>query len=209
VTGGGAGVAERARAKGIDIRRLGPDTVDDLLAFFEGAFADNPWWSGCYCAFYHTPGQEWDSGPEAKERNREFKRQHILAGRSQGYLAYVDGMEKPVGWLNAAPRESYENPRGLAKARDGTPGVGALMCFVVAPGYRGRGVAAALLEAACEGFRRDGLRYAEGYARVGEKREDWETFETMNYHGPLPMYEKAGFTKVGEIAGYAVMRKSL
>jgi ribosomal protein S18 acetylase RimI-like enzyme len=201
--GGATGVATD-----IEVRPLGPDTIEDFFAFFANkAFVDNPHWSGCVCMFYHANEEPWDAGPEMKVRHIAAKREHILAGKSRGHLAYING--EPVGWVNAAPRESYENPRTFRAAHDGTPGVGAVMCFVVHPAQRGRGVATALLNAACEGFRRQGLRYAEGYARISEKSADWETFATMNYHGPLSMYEQAGFEKVGEIPHYAVMRKAL
>ncbi|MGH2498832.1 MAG: GNAT family N-acetyltransferase [Candidatus Limnocylindria bacterium] len=194
--------------EGIVVRPLGRDTLDDFLAFFDdGAFADNDWWAGCWCFFFHSPGDEWDASRRAAPAHRERKVAHILAGRSCGHLAYVAG--RTVGWVNAAPRESYENPRRFASARDGTEGVGAVMCFVVAAAHRGKGVATALLEAACEQFRRDGLRYAEGYPRIGEARDEWETFATMNYHGPLALYERAGFEMAGEIGHYAVMRKRL
>ncbi|CAN5141252.1 hypothetical protein BH18CHL2_BH18CHL2_04540 [soil metagenome] len=192
----------------LEIRALAPENVDELLAFFDrDAFADNTWWSGCYCYFYHSPGDEWDAGSDKAAEHREAKRRHALAGRSHGFLAYAGG--KVVGWLNAAPRESYENPRGFGEARDGTPGVGALMCFVVAPGHRRRGVARALLRAACDGFKRASLRYAEGYARVAPKRDDWETFDTMSYHGPLALYEAEGFTRIRDLGAYAIMRKTL
>lgn len=193
---------------GLEIRPLSAENVDDLLAFFDTqAFADNPYWQGCYCYFYHSPEEEWHAGAQKAAEHREAKRRHVLAGRSHGYLAYRDG--KIVGWLNAALRESYENPRGFAAARDGTAGVGALMCFNVAPRHRGRGVASAMLRAACDGFRRQGLRHAEGYPRLGRKREEWETFETMSYHGPLSLYEKEGFARIGELGDYAIMRKTL
>lgn len=37
----------------IEIRRLGKETKDDFLRFFDkDAFTDNPEWDGCYCQFY-------------------------------------------------------------------------------------------------------------------------------------------------------------
>ena len=82
-------------------------------------------------------------------------------------------------------------------------------CFVVHPEHRGEGIASALLEAACADLKAQGLRYAVGFARTGAPTQSWHTFATFNYHGPLSMYEKAGFTKLREGDGWAVMRKEL
>jgi GNAT superfamily N-acetyltransferase len=101
----------------------------------------------------------------------------------QGYLAYSDGA--PVGWCNAAPRR-------LLRALDDEPipdaeHVGTIICFLVEPSHRGRGVARALLEAACDGLRQQGLRIAEGNPRVDA------TSPSANHFGPLNLYLSAGF----------------
>jgi GNAT superfamily N-acetyltransferase len=102
----------------------------------------------------------------------------------QGWLAYADGV--PVGWCNAAPRP-------LLRALDDEPipdaeQVGAIVCFLVEPSHRGRGIARQLLEAACEGLREQGLRFAEGNpaAEAASAAE--------NHCGPLSLYLSAGFS---------------
>jgi GNAT superfamily N-acetyltransferase len=110
--------------------------------------------------------------------------ERIQAGLMQGYLAYVDG--SPVGWCNAAPRT-------LLHALDDEPipdaaQVGSIVCFLVEPSHRGRGVAKRLLEAACEGLRKQGLRIAEGNPR------NEATSNAENHFGPLSLYLSAGFT---------------
>lgn len=62
----------------------------------------------------------------------------------------------------------------------------AFACFVVARPERRRGVARALLAAACDGFRARGLALAEGLAVEGAAGE------AENHHGPLAMYLAAG-----------------
>jgi len=196
-------------ASHIEIRTLGPETLGDLLAFFDGpGFADNEHWAGCADEFYHTRGDAWDATLAARDAHRAAKIAGVKAGTRPGFLAYRDGAV--VGWLNAARFDAYENPRGFDTAYGGDLGeAGAFMCFVVHPEHRGEGIASALLEAACADLKAQGLRYAVGFARTGAPTQSWHTFATFNYHGPLSMYEKAGFTKLREGNGWAVMRKEL
>ncbi len=203
-------IQESGVASAIEVRRLGPDTLPDFLSLFDGeAFTDNPYWSGCYCMFYETPGDDWDAGATGAPGHRAAKIERVREGRTRGFVAYADG--KGVGWLNAAPREGYANLRSFSSVDDGTAKVGLLMCFVVAPSFRGRGVATALLDAACDAFRAEGLAYAEGYPPIVPPRT--QPFEmpwsAHNYHGPLAMYEKAGFQRVRDEGRFAVMRKTL
>jgi hypothetical protein len=61
----------------IAIRELTPQDVDDYLRFFDcEAFADNPSWSYCYCAFYDH--KEWGSLPPTPESrdSRHLGRYH-------------------------------------------------------------------------------------------------------------------------------------
>ena len=66
--------------------------------------------------------------------------------------------------------------------------VGAIICFLVEPCHRGRGVARQLLEAACDGLRLQGLRIAEGNPRTATDSA------AANHFGPLSMYLSAGFS---------------
>ena len=76
-------------------------------------------------------------------------------------------------------------------------------CFIVAPEHRGKGIATALLRAACEGFQADGYQYVEGYpVKRGVSVQD-------HYHGPYAMYEENGFEVAEDWEERVVMRKSL
>ena len=65
--------------------------------------------------------------------------------------------------------------------------VGAIMCFLVEHSHRGQGVARALLDAACDGLRRQGLRIAEANPRLAASTA------AENHFGPLNLYLTAGF----------------
>lgn len=195
----------------VSVRQLKPEVLDDFLHFFDKeAFTDFPEWSGCYCGFYETPGIQWDAGPEAASTHRIEKAERIRAGRATGLLAYADG--KVVGWCNAQRRSNFANMRRYSVVIDDPEApVGSIMCFLVAPGYRGRGVGTSLLNSACDMFRSDGLKVAEGYpTTVHPRKRDWEIpWAEENYKGPLSIYLKNGFKIHRQFERFAVVRKQL
>ena len=169
----------------IQVRALTPALLPDFLRFFEGtAFSDNPKWASCYCQCFYEDHRvvKWSARTAPENRARACER--IDGGLMQGYLAYWDG--SPVGWCNAAPRT-------LLHALDDEPlpdaeQVGTIVCFLVEPSQRGRGVARQLLEAACDGLRLRGLRIAEGNPRTES------VSAAANHFGPLSLYLSAGFS---------------
>ena len=70
--------------------------------------------------------------------------------------------------------------------------------------HRGTGVATALLHAALEGLRSQGLAIAEATANPNAATD------AENHYGPLPMYLKAGFTvHTTDEDGYVTVRLDL
>jgi GNAT superfamily N-acetyltransferase len=193
----------------IEVRELKPDLVADYLSFFDKAFSDFPYWAGCYCGFYDTPGKDWDATAKAGPEHRAARASLISAGKAQGLLAYID--DKPVGWCNAQPRTSFVNMRSYKVAlTELEERVGSIMCFVVAPDYRGKGVCTALVRAACDKFRRDGLRIAEGYPTTKPQKTSWEIpWAEANYKGPLNVYLKNGFKIHQQLERFAIVRRQL
>ncbi|MBI3997660.1 MAG: GNAT family N-acetyltransferase [Armatimonadetes bacterium] len=187
----------------LEIQALRPDRVDDFLGFFDrDAFMDNPLWSSCYCMAYLFTGSDKEWAETTAAENREAMRALILGRRAHGYLAYVDG--RPVGWCHAATRVMLPGLNRYEEFRTEDPErVGAIVCFVIAAPYRRQGVARRLLDAACEGFRREGLAVAEAYP-LKEGASD-----ARAYHGPLAMYLAAGFNPYREGKRFVVVRKSM
>lgn len=94
----------------MDVQPLQPELADSYLGLFDTAFADNPWWRGCYCWFQEDPcpDEEWDpSDPAAGTHNRMRRRQQIESGDAHGLLA-MQG-DHAVGWVNAERRDRYGN----------------------------------------------------------------------------------------------------
>jgi ribosomal protein S18 acetylase RimI-like enzyme len=197
----------------IAIRELAPELVEDYLAFFDNdAFADFPWWSACYCRFWDDPSDvEGDSSPEHRNPYRALVADLIRKGQQQGFLAYSDG--KVVGWCNAKARLGYTMPRRIEEAMaDDAARVGSIVCFIIAKDFREKGLASAMLDAACAKFRRDGLAIAEAYPTTAPPSgpyADQIPWSAHHHTGPLEMYRKAGFTVHQQLERFAVVRKTL
>ena len=166
------------------IQPLTPANLPDLLAFFDGdAFSDNPKWASCYCQCFYEDHRVVKWSDRSAGQNRTIAIQRGNTGAMQGWLAYADGAV--VGWCNAAPRALFhaldEAPVADAAA------IGCILCFLVAPSLRGRGFAKALLNAACDGLRDQGLKLVEANPRTGT------VSAAQNHYGPLAMYLAAGF----------------
>lgn len=185
----------------IDIRPLTPQRLPDFLDFFEQrAFTDNPKWLSCYCHFPHAEHATivWKDRTAAQNRTSTCVR--IENETMTGWLAYAG--DEAIGWCNAGPRRFieglFDEPEPLAER------IGAIACFVIAPAFRGRRIATALLAAACEGLRERGFEWAEAYPREGSVDAG------ENHHGPLAMYIAAGFQRVKTAAdGGITVRKRL
>ncbi len=185
----------------VEIQPLSPDGLADFLAFFDGAaFTDNPEWAFCYCQFAYVDHSKVEWEARTTDQNRQAACQRIQDHTMQGYIAYRAG--KPVGWCNAAPRtmlDSYSDEPDPDADR-----IGEITCFIVAKDHRNSGVATALLRAACDGFRSNGLTIAEASANPNTATD------AENHYGPLGMFLTAGFTvHATDDDGYVTVRRPL
>lgn len=180
----------------IIIKPLTPQLLRDYLTFFDSmVFSENPDWVSCYCYhFYFTgPKEAW-----SKENNKTAITRLIMEDKHRGYLAY-DG-DKVIGWCNANNQKSY-----LVLDVDEVPDskVFSVVCFLISPEYRGKGVAGGLLKRINDDCIKNAYDYIEAYPR-----KDGHSCEN-NYHGPLAMFQKNGFDIVEEMNDQFVVRKYL
>jgi ribosomal protein S18 acetylase RimI-like enzyme len=180
----------------IVVERLTPSRRDDFLRFFDhqqgAAFADNPEWAKCYCHYYHVPKAiVWNTLDGAA--NRAAMTARIDVGEMDGFLAYAG--EDVVGWVNAQPW--HKLPHACARLNIPAPPLevplheaAAVVCFVVAPQWRRRGVARVLLDGALASFRERGIRVVDAFPWKSEDSDK----PTDHYHGPLSMFIAAGFS---------------
>lgn len=114
-----------------------------------------------------------------------------------GVLAYVDGTT--AGWCSAAPKSSYRalvNSRTIPHVQD--EGAWSVVCFVVRPGFRRRGLMHELLAGAVRHAQAGGAAVLEGYpVDPGRERVD----QTSGYVGTVALFEAHGFSRVRQTAG--------
>ena len=192
----------------ITIKQLTPELNADYLDFFDNrAFTDNNPNGPCYCT---SPNQDEESIKQMvsefkdfgiKQTLRKYAEEMLKKNMIHGYLAY-DG-DLSVGWCNAADIDSYA---GFVPdfAREKVCGKTiSIVCFEIAPEYRGKGIASAFIEKVCQDARLKGFVAVEGYAKLSDKQNEFD------YQGPLHLYQKAGFVEVMRKDGQVVMRKEL
>ena len=196
----------------VRIERLTPARVEDYLYFFDHergpVFADNPEWASCYCHYYEVaPAIHWPSLDG--NANRAAMRERIVSGEMEGFLAYVD--QSVVGWVNAQPYHKLRH--ACARLRIPAPSLpvppheaAAIVCFVVAPGWRRKGVARALLHGALHDLFARGIRLVDAFPwKAGPD----ETAPVDHYHGTLSMFVAADFAPIAEHETMTVVRKSI
>lgn len=198
------------------------------------AFSDNPEWARCYCQFYRIPrALDWKAFSGAQ--NRIAASASIACGEAEGYLAKVvdvppDAREasfppegdralgaarrargdETVGWLHAAPR--HKLPHCFERLRIDPPPIdvpphdaAVIVCFVVAPAWRRRGVATALLDGALADLTARGIAIVDAFPfKAGDS-----VAATDHYHGPASLYASRGFVPIAETPDVTVVRKRL
>lgn len=194
--------------KNISIYPLSHELKLDYLDFFDNrAFTDGNPNGPCYCT---SPNQDEEAIKQmvsefqmhgVKETVRKYAVKMLDENKIQGYLAF-DG-DVSIGWCNAADIESYV---GFVPdfARANTCGKTiSIVCFEIAPEYRGMGIASAFIDKVCDDAKAKGYEAVEGYAKIYEERNDYD------YQGPVRLYQKAGFVEVARQDGQVIMRRVL
>ena len=190
----------------VTIRSLCPELCEDWLQFFDKiAFEDHGEWAFCYCLEGHLDPETQEKWTDPRER-REKAIELIKAGEMQGYLAYSES--KVIGWCNANDRENYKyltemfRKIGYSTTETTDKKVKSIFCFLIAPAYRGKGIAQRLLNRVCEDAVQNGYTCVEAYPLADETLE-------FQYHGTSKMYERGGFVEISDLKFVKVMRKDL
>ncbi len=207
-----------------EIKKLTPDLSKDYFDFFDNrAFSDDSPFYPCYCNAFnlskermktelYQKTEEYGNDFEAWKRAlRESAERMVAAGEIQGYLAYDNGVS--VGWCNANERLNYYRtgefdlhtpPEDEEYTHcSGRGEVKAIVCFEIAPEYRGKGIALMLLKRVLEDAKADGFKYVEAYPVKNGG------YMGKAFTGPMHLYEKAGFEIIAQEAETFVMKKQL
>lgn len=191
------------------IKQLTQELAADYFDFFDNrAFTDNSPYR-CYCQMYQMSKEQYKKECENSEDvdfgilSKNIAKQQIESSMLCGYLAYADGIS--VGWCNANDRANYPSePFCDVLFHSPTPQREiAVVCFEIAPDYRGRGIATALLNRVTLDARVNGYSSVMSFPVKRSERCEWDC------NGPIRLYDKAGFVKVAEQDKFVIMRKEL
>ena len=196
----------------LTIRELTPALKDDFVDVFEnGSLSDQPEYGGaqicdCYCVYPHMP--DWDA-LEAEEKAggrslRPCAERLIKGGTLHGYLAYVDG--RAIGWCNANDKDAFTmfSRKNSPERWDDYAGkIKSIVCFLIAPGMRRKGVASAFLERVLGDAAKEGYNCVEAYP-AKEKSDVWD-----GHQGPMQLYERFKFVVHSELENQIIVRKYL
>jgi GNAT superfamily N-acetyltransferase len=172
----------------VKIRPLTPE----LWPALEDLFGKKGACNGCWCMYWRI-GSAYHK--QAREKNRRAFREVVERGPPPGLLAF-DG-ELAVGWCQLTPRDALpwlESAR-LVKRVDNLP-VWSVSCFYVRPGYRQRGITAALVKAAVQAARRAKAPALEAYPIDTEAPKS----TSNRFTGIAATFAKAGFQTVARRA---------
>ncbi|MFC2129177.1 GNAT family N-acetyltransferase [Bacteroidota bacterium] len=178
------------------IKPLSAKLVNDYLTFFDNmVFSENPDWSKCYCYSYHFTGtsEQWN-----KESNRSAVVELIKEDKMRGYLAFDD--DKVVGWCNVNDKKNYQ---ALPVKHDSRSNIASIVCFIVSPLYRRKGIAQQILKQVCTDYTLKGYESIEAYPKIGSHSCE------NNYHGHVSLYEKFDFQIEKELDKQYLVRKIL
>ncbi|MFE5310897.1 GNAT family N-acetyltransferase [Isoptericola sp. NPDC056605] len=196
---------------GLRVAPAGADRFDDVVTMLNPRGRPQ----ACWCLHWRQP-----RGLPADGRRDHL---HDLTGRTPapGLLAHLPdpgrGDETVVGWVGLAPvsaSSSLQHSRVLPRVDPAErPTTWAVMCFVVRPGYRRRGVARALLAASVDYARDHGAHAVQGFPV--EPEQGRRVPVGAAFVGTVGLFESVGFDRVGDTSATSgrlprwVMRREL
>ncbi|NDJ77331.1 MAG: GNAT family N-acetyltransferase [Chloroflexi bacterium] len=169
----------------LTVHRLDEDRIPD---FFHLHHADNDagW---CFCvAWWVRAWQGWSE--RTSLQNRTLREALFRVGQLDGYLLYAD--DEPVGWCQVGLRDRLGKlMRQFELEQD--PETWAITCFLIAPDFRGRGVASFLLDAVLNDLEQRGVQRVEAFPKRGGNLDEYDL-----WNGPEAMFLAAGFVVVDD-----------
>lgn len=178
----------------LNIKPLSPDMADQFISYLsEMDYSHAEHWHFCYCQYYHVDCSSAEWRERTAEQNKALAEENIKNGLMRGLVA-MDG-EQMVGWVNVNDVNNYALLK-QDKELHSFPGRSAMVvCFVIHPEYRGKGLANKMLAQAVEKSRQ------EGFDRIIGRPFVWSAHPERQYHGVPKMYADLGFKEVSETNG--------
>lgn len=158
-------------------------------ADFEKLFGAHGAYGGCWCMWWRSTRREFEA--RKGEGNRLALKAIVDAGKVPGIMAYLG--REPVGWCAVAPREEFSSLERspVLKRLDDQP-VWSIVCFYVAKGFRGQGVAEALIGGALDYAKTRGGAILEAYPTPPKTTP---LAPVSSFMGLPAMFGRAGFVE--------------
>lgn len=178
----------------IRIERLGEHNFAD----YEELTADQSQ-GGCYCSFWHqkwTSMEDWETCKrETPERNRQIVFEKMRSGFHVGVLAYLD--DELAAWVSVGPlTDFYWTWKRTAQVGEAARSIAGIVCFTIAPKFRGQGLQSGILSALAEYGREQGWSAIEGYPFDQSAIERYK--DEVIWPGLPGGFLGAGFQRAGE-----------
>ena len=160
----------------------------------------------CQCAYLRLTHSDYAHTSPAEHRDVHHRavRRAARAKRTAGLLAYDDA--GPAGWVSFGPRDEFARivASPVLQPVDDAE-VTSVVCFVIAPRARRRGVATALLESVIGFAAEHDLALLEAYP----VDRDGPAPGAELWRGPRRLYEAAEFTVAATRQANASARRQL
>ena len=175
----------------LTIKLLTPEIADDYFDFFDNrAFSDRKG-AFCYCTWFHLDCSIEEHYKQGQDTMKNQAAKYIVDRELNGYLAFADGVS--VGFCNADDKNNYKRIKTETCSNNNEPQrIKSIVCFTIAPDFRGNGIAYALLLKVIDDAKAEGYFAVESYPQLHDNHNPFD------YAGPLQLYKKAGFIKVTE-----------
>jgi GNAT superfamily N-acetyltransferase len=151
----------------------------------------------CYCSFWHAKWSSMADYDKVKaEQPERLKACVIDRMRSLfhvGVIAYTDS--KPIAWISVGPLiDFYWTWKRVAHVGEIAKTTAGIMCFTIAPEFRGKKMQAPILGALKDYGKERGWTSIEAYPFSNEAIEKHGL--SLAWPGVTAGYEKAGFKKL-------------
>ncbi|MDD4974313.1 MAG: hypothetical protein PHY93_08165 [Bacteriovorax sp.] len=153
----------------------------------------------CYCSFWHQKWSSMDEYHQIQRENPERLRSCVIdrvkSNFHVGVIAYLDG--EPCAWVSVGPLiDFFWAWKRVAQIGEDAKSIAGIMCFTVAPKFRGQKMQVKVLTALKKYGSEKGWTAIEAYPFSDEAIEKHGA--ALKWTGLSKGYESADFRKSGE-----------
>jgi GNAT superfamily N-acetyltransferase len=151
----------------------------------------------CYCSFWHSKWTSMEEYDAVKANNPERLRDCVVERMHSnfhvGVIVYLD--DAPCAWISVGPLiDFYWAWKRVSHIGEIAKTTAGIMCFTIAPEFRGKGLQPQILEALTDYGKQRGWTSIEAYPFSSEAIEKHGL--ALKWPGLTAGFEKAGYRKI-------------